>query len=269
MTETVFEPDGELLLVVPTFGHFDYVVRTLDTAVESHAGVRVLIVDDGSPDWPGDEFFLALAPGRVACHRFPKNDRNITRSWNHGARLARAVGMPYVAFGNSDLKFPAGWWPPIRDVLADERLHLAGPLTNAPGHRRLQLFSRYVRHTYPLGTVPPVSDDDKVIAAILKSLSRRFGARPEPMPGHINGFLMAGRMDILWRYSHDGEHVLNPSVRYKMIRSEDELCGRWITRGLRVGAVPNSFVFHYRGVSRPEGRRGPQADGLFRPNKGT
>lgn len=268
MPEPVFEPGGELLLVVPTFRHFDYASRTLSTAVESHPGVRVLVVDDGSPDWPGEAFFSAIAPGRVACHRFAKNDRNITRSWNYGARLARDLGLQYVAFGNSDLKFPVGWWPPVRDVLADERLHLAGPLTNAPGHRRLQLFSRYLRNFYPLGVVPLLSDDDKVIAAVLRALSRRFGARPEPMAGHINGFLTIGKTEVLWRHAHDADHVFNPGVRYKMVRSEDELCGRWLTKGLKVGAVPNSYVFHYRGVSRPEGRKGPQADGLFRPAKG-
>lgn len=255
---------GTLLLVVPTYRAFEYAHQAVFTALASDEGVRVAVVDDGSPGWPGDGHFEDIHRGRVTCHRYPKNDRNLTRSWNWGARLARDLKFPYVAFGNSDLKFPVGWWDPIRAYLDDGRLHLAGPLTNAPGHRRHQEYTQYLKKSAPLGTVPAPSDGDVAMATVMKGLARRFGASPQPLTGHLNGFLLAGKTDVLWADAHDANHLFNPGPRFKMTRNEDEFCGKLITRGRRVGAVPTSYVFHYRGVSRPEGRRGKQAAGMYR-----
>lgn len=259
---------GALLLVVPTYRAHAYALQTAATALAAFDGTRVAVVDDGSPDWPGDDYYQNVHPGRVVCHRYPKNDRNLTRSWNWGARLARDLKFPYVAFGNSDLKFPAGWWEPIRAALDDGRLDLAGPLTNAPGHRRQQEYSRHLRKTAPLGVVPKTTDEDAVLVAVTKGLARRFGSAPVPLFGHLNGFLMAGKTDTLWADAHDKKHLFNPGDRFKMTRNEDEFCGKLITRGRRVGAVPTSYVFHYRGVSRADGRRGRQAEGLYRPPTG-
>lgn len=250
---------SDLLVVIPTFRAWEYAVRTVRTALASTPGCTAAVVDDGSPDWAGNRF--AEFGKRVITHHFRKNAKSVTRSWEWGARLARERKFRFVAFGNSDLKFPPGWWPPVRAALtcpeADGRLHLAGPFTNAPGHR----VEQNIRNRLP-GYKP--DDSDAAVASTQRALDL-LSPSPVKLTGRVNGFLFAVETEILFTHPFDDAHVFHPGARYRMERSEDQLCGRFAKAGLRVGAVRDSFVFHYRGVSRPAGRRGKSAAGLYRP----
>ena len=56
--------------------------------------------------------------------------------------------------------------------------------------------------------------------------------------------------------------VFNP--KYKLTGNEHELQDRWSARGMKIGFVTRSFVFHYRSVSRPDMLSAPNSRGAVR-----
>jgi GT2 family glycosyltransferase len=246
----------EVVVIVPSFSHFGYAKTTVETALAHTPGCKVALVDDASPDWKKQDWKKWPLAG-MHLHRFARNG-GLTRSWNYGLRLARDWGAPYAVCANSDLLFTPGWFEALKASLA-AGCHLAGPVTNAPGHNPLQQVARYLPD-YKL------TDDPRYLAKAAARLGRLF------QPGHfvkarLNGYCMAARTDVWWSGTHDKDSVFDP--KHKMVLNEDELQGRWKKLGRLAGAVPASFVFHYRGVSRRHGHRGKEGRGWFRKSKGT
>lgn len=227
------------LCIVPTYGHFDYALEAVRSFLATVPDSQAAVIDDGSPDW--DRIDWRAWPPGVIRHRFPKNDRNLTRSWNFGLNLARDLKAEYAIAGNSDLLFPSGWWAPVEEALRREQLHLAGPLTNAPGPRQEQQVGRYLDSKgYRL------TDDPHYLEKVVRRLRERHKGQVKLRP--INGYCMAARTSSWWQGRHNDSCVFDPAN--KMTKNEDELLGRWKRRGLLSGIVLSSFVFHFRGVSR-------------------
>ncbi len=65
-----------------------------------------------------------------------------------------------------------------------------------------------------------------------------------------------------WEGAHSPGNVFDP--QYPLAGNEVDLQIRWEAMGLRVGLVPQSYIFHYRSVSRPEGLRGNLGAGAYR-----
>ena len=64
-------------------------------------------------------------------------------------------------------------------------------------------------------------------------------------------FRTVGRCEWCKRWGpRDPHHVFNPGPKFKLIRNEDELQGRWLKAGRRIVVATGSFVYHYRGVTR-------------------
>lgn len=147
--------------------------------------------------------------------------------------------------GNSDLKFPPGWFTAIDAALANGA-HLVGPVTNAPGHKPKQHVARALSG-YKL------SDVDAALATVQSRVEATH--KQATWPGTINGFCMVARTDVWWSGAFDSDHVFNP--KFKMTRNEDELQGRWLKVGRKIVIVPGSFVYHYRSVSRGKRAKRP------------
>ena len=123
---------------------------------------------------------------------------------------------------------------------------VVGPLTNAPGHRAKQQVSKYVKGY-------KVDDSDIKLSEVSAILLKDRAGTTEPGP--LNGFCLAALSETwsLGAYSLENHQFFNP--RYKMVRNEDDLMGRWKKLGLSSCIALSSFVFHYRGVTRnPSGR---------------
>lgn len=219
-------------IIIPTYGQFEYVSRAVETAAMTPRSM-VIVVDDGSEDWPGERIVSGWMDGRRHAILTRKHDANLSRSWNQGYSVARANGAKYVVFGNSDLIFPKGWWPPMRESLA--HYAFVGPVTNAPGHVHHQGVDR-------LGSYV-LSDDPDDIQATHDRI------RLEDLPAEdslgLNGFCIAANVGAI---EGMGDKVF--SERIPLAGNETEMLRRARGLGLGIGIVRSAFVFHYRSVSR-------------------
>jgi GT2 family glycosyltransferase len=161
----------------------------------------------------------------------------MTRSWNAGLALARALDYKYTCLANSDLLFSPGWDSYLRDA-CDTHI-LAGPVSNAAGHTsKYQDVARYL----PDYKLSDKWDDLADVATKLRySHHSKVNAR-------VNGFCMMTRTELAWEHAFDAENVLDPSC--PMAGNEDRLQDRWTKRGQSFAVVPASYVFHYRSVTR-------------------
>jgi hypothetical protein len=253
-----------IVVVIPTYGYLDYAARAALSFVGSCINEQpyVVIVDDGTPievwthHWAKIRSSLdAINHGTsIQGHRFDKNERDMTRSWNYGARVARQRGAAYTVLTNSDVLFPYGWFDPIRAELDSGSLALAAPMTNAPGHRRVQDV-KGVLADYA------ASDAQEDVNRTQMELLNLQLSQPIVV-GRVNGFCIAARTDTLWSVAFSSDAVINPTI--KMEGNEEFLEGQLRQADLPTGAVCRSFVFHYRGLTRERGRRGPEAKGMYR-----
>lgn len=239
-------------VIIPTYRAMPYAVKAVRSALETVPNPLVLVVDDASPDWD-ERTWTPFPREAVRTFRFAKN-KGLTRSWNQGMRMALAAGAGAVVAANSDVVFPPGWWDPVAAALAATPLLLAGPVTNAPGHRPRQRVDRYLPG-YRL------ADDPGYLADVQRRLAAAHPGRLVRDP--VNGFCMAALAASWDRFRFSEADVFDP--KFPMTRNEDELQGRWRRGGGQVAIVPAAFVWHYRGVSRPGGTAGREGVGWFRP----
>lgn len=225
-------------IIIPTYYHFAYAQLAIESAART-PNATLLIIDDGSPDWPSERIIRGWIPSHVPfiVQRYDKNAGSLTRSWNTGIRHARNLGCEFVVCGNADLVFPVGWWEPIEMLLAD--FDFVGPLTNAPGHSRDQRIER-VLPDYVL------SDDPDDIDQTQREITGGGSAT-----SRLNGFCFAGRVSAFDRLGG-----FNPAK--PMAGNEDDLFQRAAANGMTLGIAP-SFVFHYRSVAR--GLKGRSLEG--------
>lgn len=247
---------GPTAVIIPTYEAMPYALKAVRTALETTPHSLVIVVDDGSSTWR-EEAWASFRGPRLITYRFPKN-KGLTRSWNQGLKLARSAGAAAAVAANSDVVFPPGWWEPIAAALAATPDLLAGPVTNAPGHRIKQAVGRYLPDFV-------LSDDPAHLAATQARLAReQAGVLKETL---LNGFCLAATTAAWEKFRFDPQHFFNP--KFRMTKNEDELQGRWRAAGGKTGIVPASFVWHYRGVSRGvAATRGKAGKGWFRPQKG-
>lgn len=243
--------DRELLFILPTYGHFDYARACLESFVRhTQPGTyHVAIIDDASPEWFQIPFSLWPVCPKHYLH-FVTRD-GLTRSWNAGLQLARQHDFQYVICGNSDLLFTEGWYEPLKIAL-NSGFDLVGPVTNAPGHAGWQNIKHYARCALT---------DERLY---LSTVARRLRKHPKKVYTcrFINGFCMAAKMKTWWAGAFDEDNVFDP--RHKLTGNENELQLRFRSRGLHIGYVPRSFVFHYRSVSRPAALTQSSSRGAYR-----
>jgi GT2 family glycosyltransferase len=225
-------------IIIPSFNHFDYVHLAVESAAKT-PGAIVIIMDDASPKWPGDRVVRGYLPQNIpfVVQRYDTN-AGLSRSWNAGLRICRNLGLPYAVCGNSDLVFSNGWWEPIKQALQSH--DFAGPITNAPGHVGAQNVTRQLAD-YELSDDP---DDIDMTAQRL-----RKNAAPPESRSLINGFCIAGRTASFFDVAKEPFDSTIP-----MAGNEDDFFERAKSKGMSSCFVPQSFVFHYRSVSRAFGK---------------
>lgn len=97
------QPAGEALVIVPTFNEREN-IEVLVPRLLAIDGLRVLIVDDGSPDGTGEaaDHLAAASGGRVTVmHR--TGARGLGRSYVDGMRAAVGTDARYVCQMDADL----------------------------------------------------------------------------------------------------------------------------------------------------------------------
>lgn len=223
-------------VIIPTYGEFPYVFKCLETLARYTSDYFCYVLDDASPDWLPEyeaEIRRLIPPDRLHFERYTEN-RGLTAAWNHGLELARQGGHPYAALVNSDTLFSPGWL--LRTMQALEKADLVGPLTNAPSDSRHQDIRNYVRG-YQL------DDSHDALADVSDYLARKYSGRISR--GTINGYWMAAKTAAWWENAFDSTHVFDPKNR--LTGNESEFEKRF--KG-RIAAYHDTFIFHYRSVSR-------------------
>lgn len=228
--------------------------------------VRVILVDDASPEWSERWADQLRAELGVVVIRFDEHG-GLTRSWNEGLRAARELGAVYAVATNSDVVFARGWDVPIVAALDERGMALVGPVTNAPGTEDAQDVSKHYIRPYT------VDDDQSHIDMVGRRLTEDFGS--EVRQSTVNGFCMMARTETWWANSFDDVHVFKPRNDYNSrgqvnadpfnTLQEYELQARWHARGLKTGFCPGSFVWHYRSITRGDRFKTP---GWYRPPGG-
>jgi hypothetical protein len=218
-------------------------LKAVQTAIANTPDSLVMVVDDASPEWRED-IWQKFPQHRLILHRFPKNDKNLTRSWNWGLSKAKELGIPLTVVTNSDVMFPAGWSRTLSRTLLEGRADLVGPVTNAPGHKPKQQIARIMKGY-------KITDDLKYLDSVQKFVEVKYPQ--ELWFTTVNGFCMAAKTDTWFSGAFNSECVFNP--KHKMTKNEDELEGRWLKMGKTIAICPSSFVWHYRSVTRrPNGK---------------
>lgn len=260
-----------ILIVVPTYGQFDYAARAVRTALAhtSYMKATVAVIDDASPERlardihcdgePYGTFLINLkwlrqefGDDRIVQMQFDQNG-GLTRSWNAGLTLAREGAFDFCCVTNSDVMFAPRWDREIFSLLNADKYHLVGPVTNAPGTNQEQYVGRY-----SVVYDPKKKDDVHHIAAVQDELIAQQSLRSKPST--LNGFCMVAFTKTWWDHSYSYTDVFCPRNDYNskgeknptplMTLNEYELQRRWHAAGLRSGIALGSYVYHYRAASR-------------------
>ena len=239
--------DGDLSVIIPTYGHIDYAAAALESLFRSTPRAWACLVDDASPQWeshhaqwiaPLEERFR----DQLMVIRYDENG-GLTRSWNRGLAEARSHGALYTCCTNSDVLFTSGWEASLLTALDTDTFALLGPLSNAPGNtaRGLQDVGRYFSGYR-------VTDNHDYLDRVARMLKQKHEGAV--LSATVNGFCMMARTERWWSGAFDDAHVFDPCPKYRISGNEDELQRRWHASGWATGVVPASFVFHYRAVTR-------------------
>jgi GT2 family glycosyltransferase len=246
----------DVLVIIPSYSHFDFVLRTVQSLRESREVKRridYVIVDDASEEWDRIDWSGWPDPD---CRKIHFDEHaGLTRSWNAGLTMALEIGATYAVCTNSDVLFPTYWLEPMIIAL-EEGLSLVGPITNAPGHALWQNAQPFCREI-----ANGILDDSKEsLCQITKALQAQHIG---PIEAPLNGFCLMAKTQTWWKGSFSATEVFNPA--FPLVHNEVELERRWHAQGLRMAFVPQSYVFHYRSVSRPAGLNSHVARGAYRP----
>jgi dolichol-phosphate mannosyltransferase len=147
------------LVVIPTYNEREN-LPVLVHGLMQHANVRVLVVDDKSPDGTGDiaDALAAAHPGRVeVLHR--AGPRGFGRSYTDGLMRARREPVDVICQMDADLSHDPRQLPDLiaasehADVVIGSRYVPGGRILNWPPRRRLlsRMANMYLRAITRLG----------------------------------------------------------------------------------------------------------------------
>ena len=146
-------PTPTCTVVIPTFNEREN-LPILVSQLMPIAGVRVLVVDDGSPDGTGDvaETLAGQFPGRIdVVHRSGR--RGLGSAYIEGMKHALTFGTDLVAQMDADLSHDVRYLPAMiaatanADLVIGSRYVPGGAVSNWPLNRRLlsRFANLYVR----------------------------------------------------------------------------------------------------------------------------
>ena len=248
-----------IALICPTYDVMRmkrYTEITLHSFFVTTPEAVAIVVDDGSKDWTEtyEQELIAIAAGyNKPMHiiHFEKNG-GLTRSWNCGLTKAAQLNVDYAIAGNNDIIFTPDWY---RGLIAatDKGFALVGPLSNAPGTTAAgkQEVQRYLPN-YQL------SDEPEVLKKQAAFLQDKYAGKT--ITTLINGFFQFARMDSWLQGKYSTDFFYKPSNPFRsngrrnptplMTMNEDELQARWAKKQMKSAIALDSFIFHYRSVTR-------------------
>lgn len=253
----------KICLVMAQYNQLDYTEMAIESFFKNTTGADtgIILVDDCSPEYDNEWACELTTKYNVTVIRNEKNLK-LTASLNLGFNYIPASfqdNETFVGIVNNDILFSPYWHKPLIRALKSNKFHLVGPCSNAPG-----VTARGFQDVRLYTSEYELSDTEESIARIRNHIGER-----DPVETKINGFFMFSSYH-LWRsgaYQDDSAELklfecpipVMPSGRRNptpwMTGQEDELQSRWKKKGRRMACCPDSFIFHYRSVSRGDQHR--------------
>ena len=229
------------VVVVPTYNERPN-LATLIAALLADDYLRVLVVDDGSPDGTGEEAdrLAAGSGGRMSVlHR--TGPRGLGRSYIDGFRAALAGGATHVLQMDADLSHDPADIPRLRtaaetaDLVLGSRYVPGGELRNWPVHRRL--LSAFANAYVRLITRMPVRDCTSGFRCWRRELLMRIPLERIVSEGY------AFQVELTWEACRAGGRVAEiPILFVERRQGASKMSGR---------VIVESALLPWRLIARP------------------
>jgi dolichol-phosphate mannosyltransferase len=232
------------LVLLPTYNEREN-LRPLVTALMAIDGVRMLVVDDNSPDGTADEAeaLSAVSHGRVSVMR-RAGPRGLGRSYIDGMAAALRTDATHICQMDADFSHDPAALPHLltaattADLVIGSRYVPGGDLRNWPAHRRVlsRVANWYVRAITRL----PVHDCTSGFRCWTRGLLVRL-----PLERIVsNGY--AFQVEMAWEAHTAGGRIVEVPITFVERREgQSKMSGR---------VIAESVILPWRVIARPRGR---------------
>ena len=232
------------LVLIPTYNERDN-LRPLVAALMAIAGLKVLVVDDNSPDGTADEAeaLAAASDGRVSVMR-RAGPRGFGRSYVDGMAAALRTDATHICQIDADLSHDPAALPQLltaataADLVIGSRYVPGGELRNWPAHRLV--LSRFANWYIRAITRLPVRDCTSGFRCWTRGLLARM-----PLDRIVsNGY--AFQLEMAWEAHAAGGRIVEVPITFIERREgQSKMSGR---------VIAESVVLPWRLIARPRRR---------------
>jgi len=232
------------LVLIPTYNERDN-LRPLVAALMAIAGLKVLVVDDNSPDGTADEAeaLAAASDGRVSVMR-RAGPRGFGRSYVDGMAAALRTDATHICQIDADLSHDPAALPQLltaataADLVIGSRYVQGGELRNWPAHRLV--LSRFANWYIRAITRLPVRDCTSGFRCWTRGLLARM-----PLDRIVsNGY--AFQVETAWEAHAAGGRIVEVPITFIERREgQSKMSGR---------VIAESVVLPWRLIARPRRR---------------
>jgi len=232
------------LVLIPTYNERDN-LRPLVAALMAIAGLKVLVVDDNSPDGTADEAeaLAAASDGRVSVMR-RAGPRGFGRSYVDGMAAALRTDATHICQIDADLSHDPAALPQLltaataADLVIGSRYVQGGELRNWPAHRLV--LSRFANWYIRAITRLPVRDCTSGFRCWTRGLLARM-----PLDRIVsNGY--AFQVEMAWEAHTAGGRIVEVPITFVERREgQSKMSGR---------VIAESVVLPWRLIARPHSR---------------
>jgi dolichol-phosphate mannosyltransferase len=233
------------LVLVPTYNERDN-LRPLVTALLSIDGLKVLVIDDNSPDGTADvgDALAAASAGRVTVMR-RSGLRGLGRSYIDGMAAALRTDATHICQMDADFSHDPAELPRLLDASADADLVIGsryipgGALRHWPAHRvMLSTFANwYVRAITRL----PVHDCTSGFRCWTRTLLTRLPLDRIVSDGY------AFQVELAWEAHTTGGRIVEVPITFvERRKGQSKMSGR---------VIAESVVLPWRLAARPRVKR--------------
>jgi len=232
------------LVLIPTYNERDN-LRPLVAALMAIAGLKVLVVDDNSPDGTADEAeaLAAASDGRVSVMR-RAGPRGFGRSYVDGMAAALRTDATHICQIDADLSHDPAALPQLltaataADLVIGSRYVPGGELRNWPAHRLV--LSRFANWYIRAITRLPVRDCTSGFRCWTRGLLARM-----PLDRIVsNGY--AFQVETAWEAHAAGGRIVEVPITFIERREgQSKMSGR---------VIAESVVLPWRLIARPRRR---------------
>jgi dolichol-phosphate mannosyltransferase len=234
------------LVIVPTYNERENVSPLVSALLALEEGLRVIVVDDQSPDGTGQaaEALAAASGGRVSVLR-RRGVRGLGRSYVDGMRAALASDATHICQMDADFSHDPSELPRLlgasarADLVIGSRYIRGGTLRNWPAHRVMlsTMANWYVRSITRL----PVHDCTSGFRCWSRELLARLPLDRIVSDGY------AFQVEMTWEARSAGGQILEVPITFVERRQgRSKLSGR---------VIGESIVLPWRLAARPRGGR--------------